>query len=158
MKRSRQSATSAKGLRWCYPAALPLPSRTLNYAVRVIWRRHMRMGSAWRKLTAGRSALLVLAYLRKAKTFTDLAAGFGAWHRDRLALCYGDRGPAGRPAGDDELTNTENHNSTTSRCHLPFCWAHEKRALSGNGWPFPMRLMQTRLSGRASPQVSGLKW
>src|SRR5436190_5920242 len=30
------------------------------------------------------------------------------------------------PAGDDELTNTKKHHGTTSRCHLPFCWAHEK--------------------------------
>src|SRR5258707_1844698 len=29
------------------------------------------------------------------------------------------------PAGDDELTNTKIHHGTTSRCHLPFCWAHE---------------------------------
>src|SRR5260370_6943053 len=33
------------------------------------------------------------------------------------------------PAGDDELTNTKNHHGTTSRCHLPFCWAHEKTSL-----------------------------
>src|SRR5258707_6349089 len=30
------------------------------------------------------------------------------------------------PAGDDELTNTKIHHGTTSRCHLPFCWAHER--------------------------------
>jgi hypothetical protein len=29
------------------------------------------------------------------------------------------------PAGDDELTNTKKHHGSTSRCHLPFCWAHE---------------------------------
>jgi hypothetical protein len=33
------------------------------------------------------------------------------------------------PAGDDELTNTKKHHGTTSRCHLPFCWAHEKTGL-----------------------------
>src|SRR5436305_11011592 len=36
------------------------------------------------------------------------------------------------PAGDDELTNTKKHHGTTSRCHLPFCWAHEKRSLCLN--------------------------
>jgi hypothetical protein len=29
------------------------------------------------------------------------------------------------PAGDNELTNTKIHHGLTSRCHLPFCWAHE---------------------------------
>src|SRR5204863_6267437 len=35
------------------------------------------IGSPWRKLTSGRQALLVLAYLRKGETFAELAAGFG---------------------------------------------------------------------------------
>ena len=34
------------------------------------------------------------------------------------------------PAGDDELTNTKKHHGATSRCHLPFCWAHEKGSMS----------------------------
>jgi hypothetical protein len=60
-----------------YRAALPLPSRTLNYAAGVV-RRHLRaVGSRWRKLNPGREALLVLAYLRKGETFAHLAAGFG---------------------------------------------------------------------------------
>lgn len=60
-----------------YRAALPLSSRTLNYAAGVI-RRHLKaIGSRWRKLPAGRQALLVLAYLRKGETFEHLAAGFG---------------------------------------------------------------------------------
>jgi hypothetical protein len=80
-----------------YPAALPLSSRTLNYAAGVIRRHRRKIGSAWRKLTPGRQALLVLAYLRKGETFADLAAGFGGRHRDRLALCHRNRGPAGRP-------------------------------------------------------------
>ena len=33
--------------------------------------------SAWRKLSPGRQALLVLAYLRRGDTFAELAAGFG---------------------------------------------------------------------------------
>ncbi len=60
-----------------YRAALPLSSRTLNYAAGVI-RRHLKaIGSRWRKLNPGRQALLVLAHLRKGETFAQLAAGFG---------------------------------------------------------------------------------
>src|ERR1700751_5177216 len=33
------------------------------------------------------------------------------------------------PAGDDELTNTKKHHGSTSRCHLPLCWAHESPRL-----------------------------
>ena len=47
-----------------YRAALPLSSRTLNYATGII-RRHLgAIGSRWRKLNPGQQALLVLAYLR----------------------------------------------------------------------------------------------
>ena len=50
-----------------YRAALPLSSRTLNYAAGVI-RRHLKaIGSRWRKLNPGQEALLVLAYLRKGR-------------------------------------------------------------------------------------------
>ena len=35
------------------------------------------IGSGWRKLNAGRQALLVLVYLRKGETFAEIAAGFG---------------------------------------------------------------------------------
>jgi hypothetical protein len=60
-----------------YRAALPLSSRTLNYAAGVI-RRHLKaIGSRWRKLNPGQEAMLVLVYLRKGETFEHLAAGFG---------------------------------------------------------------------------------
>jgi hypothetical protein len=60
-----------------YRGALPLSSRTLNYAAGII-RRHLKaIGSRWRKLSPGQEALLVLAYLRKGETFAQLAAGFG---------------------------------------------------------------------------------
>src|SRR5258706_13830687 len=42
------------------------------------------------------------------------------------------------PAGDDELTNTKIHHGTTSRCHLPFYWAHEKPGLALNDVPEPV--------------------
>jgi hypothetical protein len=60
-----------------YPAALPLPARTLSYVAGIIRRHHAKVGSCWRKLNPGRQALLVLAYLRKGETIADLAAGFG---------------------------------------------------------------------------------
>ena len=60
-----------------YPAALPLSSRTLTYLAGVIRRHRKKIRSCWRKLNPGRQALLVLAYLRKAETFAELAAGFG---------------------------------------------------------------------------------
>jgi DDE superfamily endonuclease/Helix-turn-helix of DDE superfamily endonuclease len=60
-----------------YRAALPLSSKTLNYAAGIIRRHRAAIGSAWRKLNPGQQALLVLAYLRKGETFAKLAAGFG---------------------------------------------------------------------------------
>jgi hypothetical protein len=60
-----------------YRAALPLPTKTLNYVAGIIRRCRRELGSRWRKLAPARQALLVLAYLRKGETFADLAAGFG---------------------------------------------------------------------------------
>ncbi len=60
-----------------YRAALPLSSQTLDYTAGVIRRHRRQIGSSWRKLSPGRQALLVLAYLRKGETFAELAAGFG---------------------------------------------------------------------------------
>ena len=60
-----------------YRAALPLSSRTLNFAAGVV-RRHLKaIGSRWRRLNPGQEALLVLVYLRKGETFDELAAGIG---------------------------------------------------------------------------------
>ena len=60
-----------------YRAALPLSAQTLTYVAGIIRRHRRQIGSCWRKLSPGRQALLVLAYLRKGETFADLAAGFG---------------------------------------------------------------------------------
>jgi DDE superfamily endonuclease/Helix-turn-helix of DDE superfamily endonuclease len=61
-----------------YRAALPLSSRTLNYAAGII-RRHLKpIGSRWRRLNPGRQAMLVLVYLRKGDTYPELAAAFEA--------------------------------------------------------------------------------
>jgi hypothetical protein len=60
-----------------YRAALPLSSRALAYAAGIIRRHRKSAGSRWRKLNPGKQALLVLVYLRKGETFSELAAGFG---------------------------------------------------------------------------------
>ena len=39
--------------------------------------RRRERATRWRKLSAGRQALLVVAYLRKGETYADLACGFG---------------------------------------------------------------------------------
>jgi hypothetical protein len=54
-----------------YRAALPLSSKTLNYAAGIVRRHRASVGSAWRKLNPGQQALLVLAYLRKGETFAE---------------------------------------------------------------------------------------
>ena len=59
-----------------YRAALPLSSRTLTFVASVIRRHRASTGSSWRKLNPGKQALLVLVYLRKGETFTEIAAGF----------------------------------------------------------------------------------
>jgi hypothetical protein len=57
-----------------YRAALPLSRQTLTYVAGVIRRHRRTIGSAWRLLNPGQQALLVLAYLRKGDTYTNLAA------------------------------------------------------------------------------------
>ena len=60
-----------------YRAAVDLSRSTLNYVAGVIRRHRKAIGSAWRLLNPGQQALLVLVYLRKGETFTELGAGFG---------------------------------------------------------------------------------
>ena len=65
------------------------------------------IGSRWRWLNPGQQALLVLAYLRKGETFTELAAGFGVgvttawrWVTETVALLAA-RAPKHRTAVRD---------------------------------------------------------
>ena len=77
MRQSTKIHTRHQGLQLLfYRAALPLSSRTLNYAAGIIRRHRKSIGSCWPKLNPGRQALLILSYLRKGETFADLAAGF----------------------------------------------------------------------------------
>lgn len=60
-----------------YRAAVDLSRSTLNYVAGIVRRRRKAIGSAWRLLTPGRQALLVLVHLRKGETYLEVAAGFG---------------------------------------------------------------------------------
>ena len=90
-----------------YRAALPLSSRTLNYAAGVIRRHRKSTGSRWRKLKPGRQAMLVLVYLRKGDTYPELAAAFGvglatAWrYVEETTALLAERAPKLRQAVRD---------------------------------------------------------
>jgi hypothetical protein len=59
-----------------YRAAVDLSRSTLNYVAGIVRRHRKAIGSAWRLLTPGRQALLVLVHLRKGETFCEAGAGF----------------------------------------------------------------------------------
>jgi hypothetical protein len=52
-------------------------TRALRFVSDALTAHRRRSGTRWRRLSAGRQALMVLAYLRKGETYRDLAAGFG---------------------------------------------------------------------------------
>jgi transposase-like protein len=60
-----------------YPSAMTVSTRALTTVTDLLRRHRAQRATRWRKLTAGRQALLVLAYLRKGETYSDLAGGFG---------------------------------------------------------------------------------
>jgi hypothetical protein len=60
-----------------YPSAIDLSSRTLRYLTGQLAVRRREIGTRWRRLEAGRQALLALAHLRCGDTYAQLAAGFG---------------------------------------------------------------------------------
>ena len=60
-----------------YPSSIDLSSRTLRYLTGRLAVRRGEIGTRWRRLTAGRQALLALAHLRCGDTYAQLAAGFG---------------------------------------------------------------------------------
>ena len=75
MNRPRSTQTPGASVAF-YRAALPLSRQTLTYVAGIIRRHRAGIGSAWRKLTPGGQALLVLAYLRKGDPFAEIGAGF----------------------------------------------------------------------------------
>ena len=59
-----------------YPSTIALSSRTLNDLADRIRSHRSQRRSRWRRLDAGRQALLALAHLRNGDTYTRLATGF----------------------------------------------------------------------------------
>ena len=59
-----------------YPSGMTVSSRALQLLADALRRRRGELRTRWRRLDAGRQALLVVAYLRKGETYTDLACGF----------------------------------------------------------------------------------
>jgi hypothetical protein len=59
-----------------YPSGMSVSTRALNLLAESLRRHRNQIRTWWRKLSAGRQALLALAYLRKGETYTDLACGF----------------------------------------------------------------------------------
>src|SRR3954447_3256055 len=55
---------------------MTMSSRALGVLADALRAQRNQRRSRWRKLTAGRQALLVVAYLRKGETYADLACGF----------------------------------------------------------------------------------
>lgn len=60
-----------------YPSGMSVSSRALNLLADTLRAHRGQRRTRWRKLTPGRQALLVVAYLRKGETYADLACGFG---------------------------------------------------------------------------------
>ncbi|WP_026005100.1 IS5 family transposase [Streptomyces sp. AA1529] len=60
-----------------YPSGVDVSTSTLRYLSARLRARRREMGTRWRRLSAGRQALLVLAHLRCGHTYAQLAAGFG---------------------------------------------------------------------------------
>ncbi|MFL6072958.1 MAG: transposase family protein, partial [Mycobacteriales bacterium] len=59
-----------------YRSVLPLSSNTLRYVAKLITAYRSQIRSRWRRLSASRQAVLVLAYLHDNLPFTRLAASF----------------------------------------------------------------------------------
>ncbi|SFO54484.1 Helix-turn-helix of DDE superfamily endonuclease [Pseudonocardia ammonioxydans] len=59
-----------------YPSGMTVSSRALGLLADALRAHRNQRATRWRKLSAGRQALLVMAYLRKGETYADLACGF----------------------------------------------------------------------------------
>lgn len=60
-----------------YPSGPDVSSSALRFLTQQLRRHRRAIGSRWRRLSAGRQALLTLAHLRIGHTYAQLAAGFG---------------------------------------------------------------------------------
>ncbi len=59
-----------------YPSGMSVSTRTLTTLADLLRRHRAERATRWRKLSPGRQALLVIAYLRKGETYAALACGF----------------------------------------------------------------------------------
>ena len=59
-----------------YPSGMNVSSRVLTMLADTLRQHRNERATRWRKLSAGRQALLVVAYLRKGETYSELACGF----------------------------------------------------------------------------------
>src|SRR3712207_3110820 len=55
---------------------MTVSNRSLIMLADALRQRRTELGTKWRRLPAGRQALLVVAHLRKGETYADLARGF----------------------------------------------------------------------------------
>jgi hypothetical protein len=60
-----------------YPSGLDLSSSALRFLADRLREHRRDLGTRWRRMSAGRQALLVLAHLRNGHPYAQLAAGFG---------------------------------------------------------------------------------
>ncbi|GGV42692.1 hypothetical protein GCM10010182_79210 [Actinomadura cremea] len=60
-----------------YPSGTDVSSAALRFLSEHLRERRRAIGTRWRRLSAGRQALLTLAHLRNGHTYAQLAAGFG---------------------------------------------------------------------------------
>jgi hypothetical protein len=78
MRQSTKTTFITRGSVLFYRAALLLSRKTLNYVAGIVRRHRASIGSAWRRLNPGQQALLVLAYLRKARRSPTWRPGSGS--------------------------------------------------------------------------------
>ena len=60
-----------------YPSGIDVSTSTLRYLSARLRTRRQERGTRWRRVSANRQSLLVLAHLRCGHTYAQLAAGFG---------------------------------------------------------------------------------
>ncbi|SEP02221.1 IS5/IS1182 family transposase [Actinacidiphila rubida] len=60
-----------------YPSGTDVSSSALRFLSAKLRQRRRELGTRWRRLSAGRQALLALAHLRNGHPYSQLAAGFG---------------------------------------------------------------------------------
>ncbi|MDQ0401485.1 hypothetical protein J2S50_000034 [Streptomyces sp. DSM 40167] len=67
-----------------YPSSIGLSSSTLRHLTKQLAARRREIGTRWRRLPAGRQALLALAHLRCGDTYAQLAT----WFKIGIATVY----------------------------------------------------------------------